>query len=242
MADARPESAGTPGRACPGVPDELRAVYYDTRDRTLQRLGVTLRRRTGGADAGWHLKVADGPARIEFQSQARSERIPESLTRRVTGVLAGQELREVATITTTRCASRLLDEHGELLAEVADDRVFGARHRRGGHAGPLAGGRGRARPGRQRGPADHHHQGVPQGRRPPGAAAAQARPAVRAERIEARAADRQGSRGRVPAGSVPGDPARRCRHAGPSGRPRRCTGPASGSGGCAAPCATSVRP
>ena len=106
--------------------DELRAVYYDTRDRTLQRLGVTLRRRTGGADAGWHLKVADGPARIEFQSQARSERIPESLTRRVAGVLAGQELREVATITTTRCASRLLDEHGELLAEVADDRVFGA--------------------------------------------------------------------------------------------------------------------
>ena len=106
--------------------DELRAVYYDTKERTLQRLGVTLRRRTGGADAGWHLKVADGAARTEFQSQARSERIPESLTRRVAGVLAGQELREVATITTTRCASRLLDEHGVLLAEVADDRVFGA--------------------------------------------------------------------------------------------------------------------
>ena len=32
----------------------------------------------------------------------------------------------MATITTTRCATRLLDEHGALLAEVADDRVFGA--------------------------------------------------------------------------------------------------------------------
>ena len=106
--------------------DELRAIYYDTRQRTLQRLGVTLRRRTGGADAGWHLKVADGPARMEFQSQARSNRVPESLSRRVAGVLAGQELVEVATITTTRCATRLLDEHGALLAEVADDRVFGA--------------------------------------------------------------------------------------------------------------------
>ena len=106
--------------------DELRAIYYDTRQRTLQRLGVTLRRRTGGADAGWHLKVADGPARVEFQSQARSNRVPESLSRRVAGVLAGQELVEVATITTTRCATRLLDEHGALLAEVADDRVFGA--------------------------------------------------------------------------------------------------------------------
>ena len=72
--------------------DELRAIYYDTRQRTLQRLGVTLRRRTGGADAGWHLKVADGPARMEFQSQARSDRVPESLSRRVAGVLAGQEL------------------------------------------------------------------------------------------------------------------------------------------------------
>ena len=114
------------GEVVQASPDELRAVYYDTRQRTLQRLGVTLRRRTGGADAGWHLKVADGPARIELQSQARSERVPESLTRRLAGVLAGQDLREVATITTTRCASRLLDEQGTLLAEVADDRVFGA--------------------------------------------------------------------------------------------------------------------
>ena len=106
--------------------DELRAIYYDTRQRTLQRLGVTLRRRTGGADAGWHLKIADGPARMEFQSQARSQRVPESLSRRVAGVVAGQELAEVATITTTRCATRLLDGQGTLIAEVADDRVSGA--------------------------------------------------------------------------------------------------------------------
>jgi CHAD domain-containing protein len=115
-----------PGAAVQASTNELRAVYYDTPQRTLQRLGVTLRRRTGGADAGWHLKVTDGPARIEFQSQARTERVPESLTRRLAGVLNGQELREVATITTTRSATRLLDAQGELLAEVADDRVFGA--------------------------------------------------------------------------------------------------------------------
>ncbi len=114
------------GGAVETATDELRAIYYDTRQRTLQRLGVTLRRRTGGADAGWHLKVADGPARMEFQSQARSQRVPESLSRRVAGVLAGQELGEVATITTTRCATRVLDGQGQLLAEVADDRVSGA--------------------------------------------------------------------------------------------------------------------
>ena len=70
---------------------------------------------------------------MEFQSQARGQRVPESLGRRVAGVLAGQELAEVATITRTRCATRLLDEQGLLLAEVADDQP-GARPR------PLASG------------------------------------------------------------------------------------------------------
>ena len=197
--------------------DELRAIYYDTRDRTLQRLGVTLRRRTGGADAGWHLKVADGPARMEFQSQARSQRVPESLSRRVAGVLAGQELAEVATITTTRCATRLLDEQGQLLAEVADDRVIRRGRRRGCRPGPLARGRGRARPGRRRGSADQDHQDLPQGGRPSRHAAAQAGPAVRGPRHQAGPAYGQPGRRRVPAGPVPGDPARRHRAARPPG-------------------------
>src|SRR5690606_25228801 len=35
----------------------LRAVYLDPRDLLLARHRVTLRRREGGADAGWHLKL-----------------------------------------------------------------------------------------------------------------------------------------------------------------------------------------
>jgi len=38
----------------------LDAVYYDTEDLRLIRAGVTLRRRTGGDDAGWHLKLPVG--------------------------------------------------------------------------------------------------------------------------------------------------------------------------------------
>ena len=34
----------------------LDAVYYDTADLRLIGAGITLRRRTGGGDAGWHLK------------------------------------------------------------------------------------------------------------------------------------------------------------------------------------------
>ena len=64
------------GGAVDASTDELQAVYFDTPQATLQRLGVTLRRRSGGADAGWHLKVTDGPVRTEYQSQARGSRVP----------------------------------------------------------------------------------------------------------------------------------------------------------------------
>ena len=38
-------------------PEILDAVYYDIADLRLIRAGVTLRRRTGGDDAGWHLTL-----------------------------------------------------------------------------------------------------------------------------------------------------------------------------------------
>ena len=38
----------------------LETVYYDTADLRLMRTGVALRRRTGGEDAGWHLKLPAG--------------------------------------------------------------------------------------------------------------------------------------------------------------------------------------
>ena len=41
-------------------PEILDAVYYDTGDLRLIRAGVTLRRRTGGEDTGWHLKLPAG--------------------------------------------------------------------------------------------------------------------------------------------------------------------------------------
>src|SRR5277367_758147 len=40
----------------------LSATYFDTADGRLQAAKITLRRRTGGTDAGWHLKLpAGGP-------------------------------------------------------------------------------------------------------------------------------------------------------------------------------------
>src|SRR3981189_2327416 len=48
---------------------ELDAIYFDTPDRDLAGHRITLRRRTGGTDAGWHLKLPAGPdARTEVHA------------------------------------------------------------------------------------------------------------------------------------------------------------------------------
>ena len=53
---------GVAGVAAVSQQDEqiLDAFYYDTEDLRLIRAGITLRRRTGGEDAGWHLKLPAG--------------------------------------------------------------------------------------------------------------------------------------------------------------------------------------
>jgi len=60
--DAVESMIGVPGVAAVTRqdPEILDAVYYDTGDLRLIRAGVTLRRRTGGDDAGWHLKLPVG--------------------------------------------------------------------------------------------------------------------------------------------------------------------------------------
>jgi CHAD domain-containing protein len=104
----------------------LEAEYYDTADLRLIQAGITLRRRRGGEDAGWHLKLPAGPdSRDEIRlplSQAR-RRVPAELAALVRGPARGQALRPVAQITTRRQLRRLLDDTGAALAEVAADDV-----------------------------------------------------------------------------------------------------------------------
>src|SRR5258708_2331788 len=67
---ALPDLADLPQVAAESDPEEqtLRAEYYDTDDLRLIRNGITLRRRTGGNDAGWHLKLPlGGDSRSEIR-------------------------------------------------------------------------------------------------------------------------------------------------------------------------------
>ncbi len=65
---ALPSFADLPRVATVSEPEQetLTAEYYDTDDLRLLKAGITLRRREGGSDEGWHLKLpddgGDGPA------------------------------------------------------------------------------------------------------------------------------------------------------------------------------------
>src|SRR3954452_1946364 len=77
----------------------LEATYFDTEDLRLAAAGLTLRRRTGGDDAGWHLKVPAGPdARSEVRLPlGRSARtVPAPLQKMVWAQTLGSALRPVA--------------------------------------------------------------------------------------------------------------------------------------------------
>ena len=81
---AFPDLTDVPGVAAVAVPEErlLEATYYDTADLRLAARRLTLRRRTGGHDAGWHLKRprADG-YRDELQQPLGGDEVPAEFTR-----------------------------------------------------------------------------------------------------------------------------------------------------------------
>ncbi len=113
----------------------LDATYYDTVCLDLLRSKLTLRRRTGGPDAGWHLKL---PAPIDTAQNARTEvqlplaagepgDVPAELATIVRGTARGRDLIPVARVENDRTVRHLLDDDGRTLIEVADDHVTATR-------------------------------------------------------------------------------------------------------------------
>ena len=104
----------------------LEADYYDTDDLRLLRAGITLRQRSGGDDAGWHLKLPLGHGtrrEIRRPLGAAARGVPGELAGLVRVHTRGAPLRPVARMTTTRQLVVLLDDAGKSLAEVAADDV-----------------------------------------------------------------------------------------------------------------------
>ncbi|MEU8518140.1 CYTH and CHAD domain-containing protein [Streptomyces sp. NPDC048577] len=114
---------------------ELDAVYYDTAGLRLAADSLTLRRRTGGGDAGWHLKF---PVASGIRDEIRAP-LADTLPRPLAGLLRSRVRDErvvpVVRLRSSRDVRHLLDASGTLLAEVSVDVVHAERLGGGGAGG-----------------------------------------------------------------------------------------------------------
>jgi inorganic triphosphatase YgiF len=129
---AFPDLAGlAPGVvAAPPEVQRLAATYFDTNDLRLAGAHITLRRRTGGSDAGWHVKLpvsSDTRRELHFPLGPATGTVPSRVATLVAEWTQGEALRPIARLETRRAVRRLLDQAGRVLAEVADDQVTGSR-------------------------------------------------------------------------------------------------------------------
>ena len=71
----------------------LEAVYVDTAERALLAAGIAVRRRTGGHDAGWHVKLRGPAGRVELHAPidpADPEAFPTAFERALRSRLRGR--------------------------------------------------------------------------------------------------------------------------------------------------------
>lgn len=113
----------------------LSALYVDTQDLALTRAKITMRRRTGGKDAGWHIKLpASGPhsGRKEIHADlsaapepavGQEVQIPSEFQDTISAVTGGAKLYLIAQVDNDREETQLLDASGRAIMEFCDDRV-----------------------------------------------------------------------------------------------------------------------
>ncbi|MBL1080714.1 CYTH and CHAD domain-containing protein [Streptomyces actinomycinicus] len=106
---------------------ELDAVYYDTADERLTAASLTLRRRTGGSDAGWHLKFPVAPGVRDEIRAPLSDSIPEEIAALVRSRVRDRVLAPLVRLRSARDVRHLVDAEGTLLAEASVDTVTAAR-------------------------------------------------------------------------------------------------------------------
>ncbi|MFV0320419.1 MAG: CYTH domain-containing protein [Microbacterium sp.] len=105
----------------------LDARYLDTARLVLAAHGVALRRRTGGGDAGWHLKgpLVDGGRTEVHWPLGDPNEPPAGVYDELSRVIAEplDALGPIARIRNERTAFVLYSEEGNPIAEFADDHV-----------------------------------------------------------------------------------------------------------------------
>ena len=138
---AMPDLTAIPGVASVDDPVELDldATYYDTAGLALARNRMTLRRRRGGHDAGWHLKRPSGADRTELQLPAttRGRKVPDALIDEVWALSRGKDLVPIARVRNRRLERAVRDTRGAVLALVAADSVASESYEAAGGRGKI---------------------------------------------------------------------------------------------------------
>jgi CHAD domain-containing protein len=120
-------SAVPPGSEARLSVQHLTSDYYDTGDQALRRAGITFRRRTGTDDVGWHLKLPHGDDREELHA-ALSDDPPAALTDLLLAVTGGAPMSVIASLTTERQVTRVIDPAGDHVADIDLDHVQATAH------------------------------------------------------------------------------------------------------------------
>lgn len=135
-----PDWSALPGVTRVGEPEprDLDARYLDTADAALARVGVAVRRRVGGPDAGWHIKgPVQGGGRTETQwpldadADSDADPVMPPAVQDAVASLAQPPFTPLARVRNHRTAYALLDADGAEVAEFVDDRVRARDERRG---------------------------------------------------------------------------------------------------------------
>lgn len=130
-----PDFSTLPGVSAVGVAEvrELDARYLDTDDLALAQAGYALRRRTGGPDAGWHIKGPRGEhgGRVERGWPLGESTDPPEAVRAAVHEVTDAALSPLARIENTRTAYSLTNAAGDEVAEFVDDRVTATDERVG---------------------------------------------------------------------------------------------------------------
>ena len=113
-------------RARRGPAFTMHADYYDTDELTLFRWRITLRRREGGLDQGWHLKLPVSGGHVGDRDEVRLEltdHVPARLGDIVSPLIGEKPLKAQVVVETLRTPVSIVDADGRMLAEVVDDQV-----------------------------------------------------------------------------------------------------------------------
>ncbi|HEX6326660.1 MAG TPA: CYTH and CHAD domain-containing protein [Jiangellaceae bacterium] len=125
-----PDLAGVVGTVEPLGTVKLSATYYDTADLRLARESIALRRRSGGYDDGWHLKLPVSSAAPGVRDEIRlpldagsPDEPPDALIGYVRVIVRNSPVVPAASLRTQRTTYVLRDDEGVQVAELVDDSV-----------------------------------------------------------------------------------------------------------------------